>query len=254
MEYTIAKLAHLAGVSTRTLRYYDQIGLLRPKRISSNGYRIYGREEVDTLQQILFYRELGVELKDIGDILGDPGFDREKALWDHLAALLQKKDQLEALIGNVNKTIASMKGEVTMSDREKFEGFKQKLIAENEEKYGGEIRQKYGDDTVNASYARLRGMSKEKMQEAQELSEAINRGLTEAFAQGDPAGELAQRVCDMHRRWLCIYWPQGLYTKEAHALLAEGYVDDERFRAYYDRIAPGCAEFLRDAIRIYCAE
>lgn len=254
MEYTIAKLAQLSGVTTRTLRYYEEIGLLRPKRVSSNGYRIYSQREVDILQQILFYRELGVELKEIGEILKDPGFDREKALESHLSALLQKKDQLEMLIGNVTKTIASMKGEKIMTDKEKFEGFKDKLIADNEAKYGREIRQKYGDDTVNASNAKLKGMNEEKMQQAQALSEAINNGLKEAFAQGDPAGEAAQKVCDMHRQWLCLYWPEGMYTKEAHASLAETYVADERFRAYYDKIAPGCAVFLRDAIQIYCEE
>lgn len=253
MEYTIAKLARMSGVTVRTLRYYDQIGLLRPVRIS-NGYRIYGQKEVDILQQILFYRALGVELKEIAAILKDPKFDRELALEDHLSALLAKREQLDRLIGTVSKTISAMKGECTMGDQEKFEGFKDKLIADNEKKYGKEIRSKYGDDAVNASNAKLKAMSRDKMQQAQELSEAINAGLKEAFAQGDPAGELAQQICEKHRQWLCIYWPEGMYTKQAHSALADSYVDDERFKAYYDKIAEGCAEFLRDAIHIYCTD
>ena len=100
MEYSVSNLAKLSGVSTRTLRYYDQIGLLRPLRQSANGYRIYGQGEVDRLQQILFYRELGVSLEEIGAILDAPGYDREAALAGHLSALMEKKKQLELLIGN----------------------------------------------------------------------------------------------------------------------------------------------------------
>lgn len=139
-----------------------------------------------------------------------------------------------------------------MSNKEKFEGFKDKMIADNEKRYGKEIRQKYGDDTVNASNAKVKGMSKEIMQEVEELRQRIEEELKEAFEQGDPAGELAQHVCEMHKQWICIYWPEGMYSKEAHIGLADMYVADDRFRANYDKIAPGCTEFLRDAIHIYC--
>lgn len=253
MEYTIAKLAQLSGVTTRTLRYYDQIGLLCPVRVS-NGYRIYGEREVDLLQQILFYRELGVELKEIAVIIKNPEFDRERALKNHLSELLQRKEQLELLIGNVRKTISSLKGETIMSDTEKFEGFKEKMIADNEENYGKEIREKYGDDTINAANAKVKGMSEEKLQEAEELRKRMEEALAEAFAQGNPAGEPAQSVCEMHKRWLTIFWPEGMYSKEAHKGLADLYVADDRFRANYDKIAPGCTEFLRDAIYIFCEE
>lgn len=141
-----------------------------------------------------------------------------------------------------------------MKERKKFESFKEKIISDNEKKYGEEIREKYGDETVNTSNARVRGMSKEKMQEAENLRKRIEDTLKEAFEQGDPAGELAQKVCEMHRQWLCVYWPEEMYTKEAHMGLAEMYVEDERFRANYDKIAPGCAQFLRDAIKIFTGE
>ena len=122
MEYTVSKLAELAGVSPRTLRYYDEIGLLSPTRISSNGYRIYGQKEVDRLQQIL-YRELGVPLDEIGRVLTAKNFDGLSALQNHLAGLLERREQLELLIANVEKTIKAMKGEIIMTDKEKFEGF-----------------------------------------------------------------------------------------------------------------------------------
>ncbi len=252
MEYTIKKLAQLSGVTTRTLRYYDQIGLLCPTRIS-NGYRIYGQKEVDRLQQILFYREMGVELKAIAPLIDDPLFDREKVLESHLSALLQEKARLESLILNVNQTIRSMKGEITMSDKEKFEGFKEKMIADNESQYGQEIRQKYGDDTIDASNAKLKGMSTEKFEASEVLRKRIEETLKEAFEDGNPASDLAQSICEMHKQWLCMFWPDGMYSKEAHKGLADMYIADERFRANYDKIAPGCTQFLRDAIYIYCA-
>jgi DNA-binding transcriptional MerR regulator len=249
VEYTVQKLGHIAGVSTRTLRYYDEIGLLKPARVNSSGYRIYGQPEVDRLQQILFYRELGVSLESIRDIITSPSFDCESALKEHRKNLLEKRQQLDALIASVDKTLAKTEGRITMSDKEKFEGFKKKMIEENERKYGKEIREKYGENTVNASNEMMMGMSEEKYNEWQKLAGEFTETLAAAFATGDPAGELAQKAADMHRRWLGYTW--ATYSKEAHTGLAQMYVDDERFKAYYDEKQPGTAEFLRDAILIY---
>jgi len=114
MEYTIQKLGQLAGVSTRTLRYYDEIGILKPARINSSGYRIYGGREVDLLQQILFYRALEVDLDTIKGIVGSPDFDGVRALAEHRDKLLEKRKQLEQLIANVEKTIASAEGRTAL--------------------------------------------------------------------------------------------------------------------------------------------
>lgn len=252
MEYTIQKLASLAGVSTRTLRYYDEIGILKPARINSSGYRIYGQEEVNTLQQILFYRELGVGLDSIKDIVTAPSFDGAKALREHREKLLEKREQLDLLISNVDKTIALTEGRITMSDKEKFEGFKKKMVEENEKKYGKEIREKYGKDKVEASNAKVMNMTQEQYEEVTALAEQIQNTLAEAFKTGDPASELAQKAADLHKQWLTYYWKD--YSKEAHAGLAQMYVDDERFTAYYDKEQPGTAEFLKDAIHIYTGQ
>jgi len=109
MEYTVNELSKISGISTRTLRYYDQIELLVPPRLSSSGYRIYGENEVDILRQILFYRELGVNLGEIKKLLNSPGYDKEKSLQEHLDELLQKKARIETLINSVNDTIQSLK-------------------------------------------------------------------------------------------------------------------------------------------------
>lgn len=249
MEYTVQKLSQMAGVSTRTLRYYDEIGILKPARINSSGYRIYGQREVDRLQQILFYRELGVSLESIKNIITAPYFDEVKALREHRGKLLEKREQLDLLIANVDKTIASKERSIKMSDKEKFEGFKKKLIEDNEEKYGKEVREKYGDEVVNKSNDKLMNMIQEEFDEATRLQKEVMETLLAAFKTGDPAGELAQKAADLHRQWLSFYWDS--YTKEAHAGVAQMYVDDERFKAYYDKEQHGTAEFLRDAVLIY---
>lgn len=249
MEYTVQKLGKLAGVSTRTLRYYDEINLLKPARMNSSGYRIYGQAEVNKLQQILFYRELGVSLEEIKRILHSPSFDRMNALKEHREKLLEKRRQLDQLLVNVEKTIALSEGGTSMKDTEKFEGFKESLIEENEQKYGNEIREKYGKETVEQSNAKVRNMTEEQYEEVTALEEKLKTVLALAVESGDPAGELAQKAAHMHKEWLCYYWDQ--YSKEAHAGVAQMYVDDERFTAYYDEKTPGTALFLRDAIHIY---
>lgn len=250
MEYTINKLAKMAGISTRTLRFYDEMSLLVPARVNSNGYRIYGQKEIDLLQQIMFYRELNVPLEDIKKIVTSGEFDREMALHNHLSALRSKRDQLDTLILNLEKTIKTIKGETKMNDNEKFEGFKQRLVEDNDKQYGEEIRAKYGEEAVKASNAKVMGLTKDQYEETEKLSAEIAETLRAAYEQGDPTSELAQKACALHKKWLCYFWTS--YSKEAHAGLGQMYVDDPRFTAYYDTIAPGCAVFLRDALQIYC--
>jgi len=251
MAYTVHKLAKLAGVTTRTLRYYDQIGLLKPGRTDS-GYRLYGPVQVDTLQQILFYRALGFGLENIRRLLSSPDFDRKTALEDHLRALLEQKAQLEALIETVGKSICELEGGAVMNDSEKFDGFKKQLISDNETAYGAEVREKYGDAAADASNAQLAGMTMEQWQTQKALSEEILALLKAALALGDPSCVQAQLACEKHRQWLSFFWKDRAYSKQAHRGLAEMYVEDERFRAYYDKVGKGAAEFFRAALDIYC--
>lgn len=249
MEYTINALGKLAGVSTRTLRYYDEIGLLKPARINSSGYRIYGQKEVDLLQQILFYRELDVPLETIKKMMAFPSFDVKEALKEHHEKLLAKNQQIQQLIINVEKTMKTLEGRTTMSDKEKFEGFKKKLVDDNEAKYGKEIREKYGEDTINQSNAKLMNMSESAYRNMVEVETELFSTLKKAVKEGNPAGEAAQKAADLHKQWLSFTWPE--YKKEAHAGLAEMYVADERFTSYYDKEQVGTTAFLRDAILIY---
>jgi len=250
MEYTVGQLAKLAGVSARTLRYYDRIGLLKPETIRSSGYRAYGQTQVDRLQQILFYREMDVELEMIKRLLDSPEFEQAQALKGHLQALTARRDRLDALIETVKKTMAAAKGEETMTDEQKFEAFKQNLIDENERKYGAEARSLYGNEAVDASNAKMKAMTRKQFDEKEALSREVNEAIKAAFETGDPAGDLARRACELHKQWLMCCWKS--YSPEAHKGVAQMYVEDPRFTAYYDAIAPGCTAFLRDAIFAYC--
>lgn len=249
MEYSINELSKIARISTRTLRYYHEIDLLNPKRINSSGYRIYGENEVDKLQQILFYKSMGFKLEDIKDIVNSSSFDIMSALYDHKKELLEKRKEIDLLIKNVEKTISYKKGEAKMSDKEKFEGFKKNLVKQNEEKYGKEIREKYGNNQVDESNAKMLGLSEEEYKNMEQLASDIIEKLKEAMEENDPSGEKAQEACGLHKKWLGYSW--NFYSKEAHRGLGEMYVADERFKKYYDNNKEGMAEFFKEALDIY---
>jgi len=245
---TVQKLATLAGVSARTLRYYDSIGLLTPQK-NESGYRVYGSAEIDRLQLILFYRELGFGLHDIAKLLDEPDFDEIEALIGQREQLMRERSRLDLLITNVEKTISTKQGESRMADHEKFEGFKKQLVEDNETAFGTEIREKYGDAEVDRSNAKMLGMDPEQYEAFKRLEQEILEKLEHALKEGEPAGIAGQEIADLHRQWLGFTW--GSYEPNAHAGLAEMYVADERFAAYYEKAGEGAAQYLRDAIIAY---
>lgn len=249
MEYSIREISKMAGVSTRTLRYYDEIGLLSPLRVSSSGYRIYGQEEIRRLQQILFYREFELPLEKIAEIIKKKDFNRENALLEHRDNLLAKRKQIDLMLNNLDDSIREMKGEIKMKDKDKFQGLKEKNLKVNEEKYGKEIREKYGEDVVLKSNIKYQNQSEEVYEKAERLGTEIIEKLHAAMDTKDPESFAAQEVASLHKEWISLYWP--VYNKEAHRGLATMYVEDERFRAYYDKEKEGAAEFLRDSIYVF---
>ena len=252
MEYSIQELSRLSGVTTRTLRWYDQIGLLKPSRVAESGYRYYGRAEVDRLQDILYYRALGVELARIKECLDDPSFDRLAALERHLAALEAKREHLEQLIQSVKDTIRAEERKEFMQDEKKFEAFKKQTIAHNEEVYGQEIRSKYGDKEVDEINAAVMNLTLEQYREWTNLGQEIQDRLEAAVQAGlQPESQEGKEICTLHRRWLTI--TGNRYDPVKHRGIAELYVMDARFTTYYDKHLPGCARFLRDAV-VYWAK
>jgi len=250
MEYSIKKLADLAGVTTRTLRYYDEIGLLKPSRINSSGYRIYGEKEINLLQQVLLYRSMDMKLEDVQKVISQPEFDIPKALIEHHQQLISRRNQLDQLISTVEKTIAYNKGEVKMSNIEKFEGFKKEKLAENEGKYGREIREKYGQETVLASNRKFMNMNEYDFKKMQDTENEMFHFLKEVLKTNDLESEAAQNVYEKHKSWLTLTWRS--YSSEAHIGLAEMYVENKEFANYYnDRAGAEVVTILRDIIKRY---
>ena len=250
MEYTVQRLAKLAGISARTLRHYDQIGLLRPARVSSNGYRIYGAREVALLQQILFYRAVDMPLEEIRAAVQSPGFDALAALRAHQRGLGERRARLERVMQTVERTIAALEGGFTMQDEERFEGLKEQMLAENEAQYGHEVRARWGEAAMEASNTRLRGLRAGDYEAAQRKAIVANEALAAAMDAGDAGSPQAMLAAKLHHEWLQCW---GQYTPAMHVGLASMYVEDERFAAHYEAVRPGAAAFLRDAITRYHA-
>lgn len=247
-HYTIGQLARMGGVSVRTLHHYDQLGLLIPHR-SPNGYRSYDSEDVTRLQLILLYRACGMELSAIGELLADPSFDERAALERQLETLRQERARLDTLIRTVERSLDASKKGTTMNDQARFEGLKRQAVAENERVYGAEARARYGDEAVDAANTHLLSVDEATWNDMQALERRIIELLGAAMASGDPSGAQASELVRAHARWLQMHWGPGTYSPEAHRGLADGYLADERFVAYYDTpCGSGATQFLRDAI------
>ena len=209
--------------------------------------RPYGPAEVDRLQDILYYRALGVELARIRACLDDPSFDRLAVLRSHLSALEGERDRVQGLIESVRETILSTERKKIMSDERKFEALKRGVLEEYGRTYETESREKYGDAKVDAMLTRFQGVTQEQYQAWDSLGREILEKLSAAVDAGaDPAGEVGKEIADLHRRWLTATGDK--YDVQRHRGIVELYVQDERFTAYYDRERPGCAQFLRDAV------
>ena len=247
--YTIGEISAMSGATERALRHYEDLGLLSPER-DENGYRRYRDKDVERLQQVLLLRACGMELSAIRGLLESPGYDAAKALENHLKILRARQRELEALVETVEKNIATMRGQETMTNEERFRGLKEQAIAENEKAYGEEARERYGDEAVDAANERVRAMSEEDWNEMRELEQAIIRQLKAAMVTGNPAGTEARELVGLHRCWICGHWGEGRYSAQAHLALGEMYLADERFRDYYDsRAGAGATEFLVAALR-----
>lgn len=246
INYTINELSKIAGISSRTLRYYDEIDLLKPFKTNSSGYRMYSEREVDLLQQILFYKALDLPLNKIKEVISKEDFDFKKALYDHRENIIKKQQNLKIILENVEKTIKSIEGEKSMTVEEKFEFLKKELINDNENKYGKELREKYGDKKIKESNEKLLNLSKEEFDEAEKIGKEVNEKLKEAIKTKNPASTASKEAVLLHKKWLSYY---GNYSEKAHIGLGNMYVYDERFNEYYTKnVGDKAAEFLRDAI------
>jgi len=241
--FTVKQLSKLAGVTPRTLHHYDEIGLLKPSRVGDNGYRYYGEESVLRLQQILFYRELGIPLEDIKKIMGRRDFDVLGALRTHKEALQKQVTRLNRLINTVDNTINHLKGNTTMSDKAYFEGFSE----EEQEKYAAEAEQLYDAESVRESNRKWKAYSAAKKEAIMAEGKAIYTDMIAAMPKGAASNDV-QAIVERWRKHMDYFWTPKL---EQLSALANGYNDEPRFKANFDKMHPQLAEFMREAVNVY---
>ena len=248
--YTVKEVAKLSGVTVRTLHHYDQVGLLKPAQVGDNGYRYYGREELLRLQQILFHRELELPLEAIADVLDRPGFDRLAALKRHRKALSAKASRYRKLIHTLDQTLAALEGETDVKDEDLYKGF----APEKQAAYEAELIDRFGEQaraSIEASKTALKKWSKADWERSGREYAEVEAAMGKALADGLPADSDPVRVLiRRHHAWIGLMWNRTP-SAEAYAGLGQMYTDHPDFRARYEAVQPGLAEYLAGAMRSF---
>lgn len=250
--YTVKQLARLSGVSVRTLHHYDEIGLLKPAFLGENRYRYYGREELLRLQDILFHRELGVPLQEIGRLLELQGPDRVAILREHREWLADRVERSRQLLATIDRTIADLNGAGAMDDKELYKGFSPEKQAEYEDwlvdRFGGDMRQRIED-----SKAKVAALGKDGMAARMAEGEAASLALAAAFKAGTaPADPTNDPLLARHHAWIAAMWDKAC-PPAAYAGLADLYLEHPDFRANFDKNGEGFTDWLTTAMKAYAA-
>lgn len=252
MSYTINKIAQTAGVTLRTLRYYDRIGLLVPSGRTEARYRLYSDEDLERLQQILFFRELDFPLEKIGQLLRDPAYDRKEALKMQIRFLEKRAERYLKLTELAKETLQNLEGGIKMDNKEMFKAFDYDKMMEEQKQYEDEVKERWGaTDAYKISTERASKYTREDWERINAENEAILKEMIECFTKGVPYDDSRMmEVCDRARSQMNKYfYPCSL---EMYSCLGNMYVTDERFTAYYDKFAPGLAAYYNEAIQHYC--
>lgn len=243
MAYTVGEVAKLARVSVRTLHHYDEVSLLQPSGRSDSGYRLYTDGDLERLQQILLYKELGFGLEEIRKLMADPAFDRLEALLGQRDLVAKQVLRLQAMLGLIDKTLVSMKGGLPMKKEEMFEAFGDFDPTQYEE----EVQQRWGNtEAYKESARRTKGYTKQDWERFKAESQEINLAIAQLMDQGvAPADPRAMDAVERFR----LQIDQWFYpcSREFHAELGKMYVADPRFTATYEKIRPGMAQYICDA-------
>ena len=246
----MGQVAELSGVTVRTLHHYDRIGLLTPSGRSGSGYRRYNRSDLQRLQQILLYRELGFSLEEIATILDDPETDAAVHLRRQRKLLVKRVQRLELMLAAVDKEMEAYKMDIQLTPEERFEVWG----AFDPDEHAAEAEERWGDsEAFTESQQRTSGYSKEDWLTIKAEAADISKRLVEAMTAGEPAdGDVAQGVAEEHRDHISRWFYEC--SPEIHVGLGEMYVTDPRFRKVYEDMAEGLAQYVRDAIRANAAQ
>jgi DNA-binding transcriptional MerR regulator len=246
---TVGEVARLSGVTVRTLHHYDEIGLLSASARTDAGYRRYGDTDLDRLQQILFYRELGFGLDEIRTVLEDGGTNRIGHLRRQHAMLRDRIGRLERMSAAVEKAMEAHSMGINLTPEERLEVFGD----HDPDEYAAEVEERWGKtDAYRESARRTSRYTKADWERIKAQGQAAIEQVVSAMQAGKPAdsGE-AMAGAEAHRKQIDDAFYDCSY--EMHVGLAEMYIADPRFTATYEKIAPGLAQYLHDAIKANAA-
>jgi DNA-binding transcriptional MerR regulator len=240
---TVKQLANLAGVTPRTLHYYDEINLLTPSQIGANGYRYYQEDAIFRLQQILLYRQMNLPLQQIKALLDQPHFNLLQALQSHRTNLQAQIQQLQTLLQTVDQTIQHLQGTTTMTAKQLFTGFNEAQQAE----YEAEAMQVYDPAIVKASAQRWKNYSANEKNSILAEGGEIYQAIIAAIPQG-AGSAAAQAGVARWRAHMSYFWTPNPAQLLA---IAQNYSADPRFKANFDQMDERLADFMAEAVRIY---
>jgi DNA-binding transcriptional MerR regulator len=241
-QYTVKQLAELAGITSRTLHHYDEIGLLKPASVGENNYRYYDEQSLFRLQQILFYREMDLDLVQIKKILDDKNFDLVSALQKHRVSLQGESVRLKKLIQTIDNTILHLVGEVNMSKKKIFEGFSE----EKQKEYEKQAIENWGDG-VKESIKLWNSYSEEEKQRIHAEGGAVYTDIVAIMDKGPESPEIQAILPRWHQHLRYFYEP----SLEVLRALGNGYNESPDFNATFTAIHPDLPAFLQKAINIY---
>ncbi|WP_326716581.1 MerR family transcriptional regulator [Vagococcus jeotgali] len=243
MDMKIKEVAELVGVSIRTLHHYDQIGLLTPKEITDSGYRLYSEENLETLQQILFFKELGFNLKEIKKIINSSLFNRQEALILQRKMLIEKRKKVDKMIETIDKTIKHMAGEIQMTNEERFEGIN---VGFNQ--FEEEARRRWGNQSIDEINAKLKGMSKGEQNDLSDRWDMIFNKLACLRDQSPESKEVQATI----KQWYDFLNENfSKYSLDAFYGLGQLYINDERFTKNIDQYGEGLAKLMSEAMEVF---
>jgi MerR family transcriptional regulator, thiopeptide resistance regulator len=243
VSYSVGQVAGSAGVTIRTLHHYDEIRLLSPSGRSAAGYRIYGEADLERLQRILFYRELGFTLDKIAAIMDDPRTDAVGHLRRQRGLLIERIERLRTMVAAIDHEMEAQKMGIQLTPEERFEVFGDF----RPEDYAEEAEQRWGGtEAYRQSQRRVAAYTKEDWQRIKAEEEEVRANLAAAFAAGlAPESDEAMAAAEAHRQHISRWFYECSY--DIHRGLTDMYVNDDRFRAHYDALAPGLARFIRES-------
>lgn len=250
MAYSIKQLAQLSGISTRTLRFYDEIGLLKPAYYSENKYRFYEEEQLLLLQQILFYRELDFSLQDIQTVLSNSAFDKISSLQMHKSLLQAKSHRINTMLKTIDKTILHLKGELAMQVEEFFNAIRLRNI---------DIQKQYEQyligkgiltrEEMDASWKKLESWTQADWDNFKGSGDKFYRQMTDAIhLKLHPSDSHVQDMVHAHYLLIKPLWP---FNQASYSKLAEVYLEDQNFQKFCDLYHPKLHQFIVNAMQYY---